>query len=242
MDNNVKRHIFKTISYRLLSSFIGFITMWTISGQIKIGAALGIFELLWKPIQYFIHERIWFKFIRFKKSKSNSITLFLTGLSGSGKSAIANEFIKNEDFTSIDGDDLRKGLCSDLGFSIKDRIENMRRLRHLCNILNQNNKNVITTFISPLEEERIKAKNEINNCYIVYIKCPLEVCEERDVKGLYKKARNGEIKNFTGIDSPYEEPINPDLIIDTSKLTLKESVKLLKKFNRKVNRNKHFLI
>jgi len=163
-----------------------------------------------------------------------SYTLFLTGLSGSGKSTIADEIIKKYDLVLIDGDVLRMGLCDDLGFSLNDRKENMRRLKHLCKMFNDNGKNVITTFISPIENERIKNKDFINNCYIIQIKCDLETCEKRDVKGLYKKARLGIIKEFTGIDSPYEEPINPDLILDTKNDNLETCVIQLEKFINKI--------
>ena len=161
----------------------------------------------------------------------NNFTLFLTGLSGSGKTTIADKILEiYNDLVLIDGDILRMGLCEDLAFSINDRKENMRRLKHLCKMFNDNDRNIITTFITPLEEERIKIKSHIKNCYIIHIKCDLETCEKRDVKGLYKKARLGIIKDFTGISSPYEEPIKPDLIIDTQKNNLDYCVKEMIEF------------
>ena len=162
---------------------------------------------------------------------NNNYTIFLTGLSGSGKTTIAIELKKRiRDIVLLDGDILRNGLCEDLTFSDDDRIENMRRLRHICKLFNDNNQNVISAFISPFEEERVLAKNMIDNCYIVYVDSPLEICEKRDVKGLYKKARNKEIKNFTGIDSVYEKPEVCDLVIDTNNLSIKESVDKLLTF------------
>lgn len=154
---------------------------------------------------------------------SFKITLWLTGLSGSGKSTIANRFIKEySDFVLLDGDVLRQGICSDLGFSIEDRQENLRRLIEICKLFNANGKNVITAFISPLEKMRVKAKEEIDNCKIIYCDSSLETCEKRDVKGLYKKARQGIIKNFTGIGSIYEIPKKPDLMLDTKNKSIKE--------------------
>ena len=151
-------------------------------------------------------------------------TIWLTGLSGAGKSALAEKFIKeNPEWVLLDGDVLRKGLCSDLGFSADDRKENMRRLRNLCQLFNQNGKNVITAFICPFEEDRIKATKEIDNCFIIAIKSDLKTCEDRDVKGLYKKARDGIIPNFTGIDSPYEHPASAYATIDTQKQNLEAS-------------------
>lgn len=143
-------------------------------------------------------------------------TIWMTGLSGSGKSTIADK-IKEiyPEMVLLDGDVVRNGLCSDLGFSNKDRKENMRRLRELCWLFNDNDKNVITAFISPFEFERILAKQRITDCHIVYCNSDLETCEKRDVKGLYKKAREGIIPKFTGISSPFEKPECADLILDT---------------------------
>ena len=151
-----------------------------------------------------------------KKKTNEAITLWLTGLSGSGKTTIAKIFCSfYSNFVLLDGDELRKGLCSDLGFSIEDRVENMRRLISLCTLLNNKGINIITSFISPIELEREKAKKEIKNCYVIFVDTDLEVCEERDVKGLYARARSGEIKEFTGIDSPFDYPYCADYIIKT---------------------------
>lgn len=151
----------------------------------------------------------------------NNKVLWLTGLSGSGKSTLA-EMLKKDypNIVLLDGDVLRNDLCNDLGFSDEDRIENMRRLRALCRLFVKEGKDVVTAFISPFESERIKARDTIPNCHIVYIKTSLEVCEARDVKGLYKKARSGIIPNFTGIGSPFEEPENPDLVVNTTGFVL----------------------
>lgn len=147
-----------------------------------------------------------------------NFTIWMTGLSGAGKSTLAEMLkIEHPEIVLLDGDVLRGGLCSDLGFSLDDRRENMRRLRELCKLFNDNGKNVITAFISPIEEERIRAKEEINKCLVVWCHSPLSICEERDVKGLYKMARAGEIQDFTGISSPFDLPGCADLLIDTSK-------------------------
>lgn len=152
--------------------------------------------------------------------------LWFTGLSSSGKSTISSQ-IKSicPAYILLDGDIIRKGLCSDLGFSIEDRKENMRRLIEVCKILVINNLNVITAFISPFDEYRRRAKEEIikigGKLFIIWCKCSLDECMKRDPKGLYRKALRNEIKNFTGISSPYEPPRKPfmpaDLILDTEK-------------------------
>ncbi len=156
--------------------------------------------------------------------------IWLTGLSGSGKSSIATE-LENELFHHqlntyvLDGDNVRHGLCGDLGFTPKDRSENIRRVGEVAHIMVDAGLIVITTFISPYREDRDRVRKIIEGDFIeVHVKCPVNVCKERDPKGLYKKALAGEIKDFTGIDAPYEEPLKPELTIETDKQSLGESV------------------
>nr|WP_281201734.1 adenylyl-sulfate kinase [Pseudohongiella acticola] len=158
----------------------------------------------------------------------NSVTarapkvLWLTGLSGAGKTTIANQVAQSLRDTGracyiLDGDNVRKGLCQDLGFSDSDRVENIRRVAEVARLMMDAGLIVIVALISPFRAERDAARNTIGNDRFieVYIDTPLAVAEQRDVKGLYKKARNGEIENFTGIASPYEIPLTPTLIIST---------------------------
>ena len=166
--------------------------------------------------------------------KQRGKTIWLTGLSGSGKSTIANELavkLHNEGklVYVLDGDNIRMGINKDLGFSVNDRKENIRRISEVANLMTDLGVIVITAFISPFENERQIAKDIIgkDNFTEVYIKAPLDVCEERDPKGLYKKARTGEIPMFTGIDSPYEEPMNPDMFIKTDKMSVEDSVEFI---------------
>ncbi len=154
----------------------------------------------------------------------------MTGLSGSGKSTIAQqlerELLKLGYFTKVlDGDNIRTGINNNLGFSIEDRHENIRRISEVAKLFVDTGIITICSFISPTIKIRQFAKNIIgeNDFIEIYINTPLAVCEKRDVKGLYQKARNGEIKNFTGIDSPYESPINPDIEIKTENLSVSES-------------------
>jgi adenylylsulfate kinase len=158
-----------------------------------------------------------------------SPVIWLTGLSGSGKSTIANHLsLKLQELGklsyTLDGDNIRMGLNKDLGFSDVDRKENIRRIAEVAKLLSDSGVIVITSFISPFIEERAKAKEIIGeeNFIEVYISTPLDVCEMRDPKGLYKKARKGEIPLFTGIDSPYEPPTHPNLAIETDKCSLSE--------------------
>jgi adenylyl-sulfate kinase len=152
--------------------------------------------------------------------KQKSPVIWLTGLSGSGKSTIANELaikLQQEGKLAyiLDGDNVRMGLNKDLGFSDDDRKENIRRIAEVAKLLSDTGVIVITAFISPFREEREKAKEIIgrDNFIEVFVRTSLETCEKRDPKGLYKKARAGEIPMFTGIDSPYEEPLNYDIMV-----------------------------
>ncbi len=165
-----------------------------------------------------------------KENIEEGFTLWFTGLSGSGKSAIAErvairlerEF--DELVERLDGDIVRQHLTSDLGFTKEDRDENIRRVSFVAKLLSRNGIAVLASFISPYRKRRRKTREMVTNFIEAYVKCPVEVCEERDVKGLYEKARNGEISNFTGISDPYEEPEDPEIILETDKETLEESV------------------
>ena len=172
------------------------------------------------------------KNLREKINGHKGQVLWMTGLSGSGKSTIANELEKilysqGKKTYILDGDNIRHGLNKDLGFTDKDRVENIRRVAEVAKLMCDAGLIVITAFISPFRLEREMARSlfEKNDFKEIYISTPLKVSEKRDPKGLYKRARQGKIPNFTGIDSIYEKPINPDLEIDTSKVSLSKAVK-----------------
>jgi adenylylsulfate kinase len=177
---------------------------------------------------------------RNKLNGHNSFVVWFTGLSGSGKSTLAN-LVEKKLFEagiktfSLDGDNVRSGLNKDLKFSPEDREENLRVAAEVAKILVSSGSVVLASFISPRQVDRDMVKEIIgeNDFIEVFVNTSLETCEERDVKGLYKKARAGEIKNFTGIDSPYEEPIKPEIKINTEKENLEEAanriIKVLQK-------------
>lgn len=174
------------------------------------------------------------RILREEHMLQKAVTIWFTGLSGAGKSTLANELEKRlfklGRYTMLlDGDNIRMGLNRNLGFEPEDRIENIRRIAETAKLLNDAGLIVITAFISPFESDRLSAREIIGNeSFIeVYVSTSLEECERRDVKGLYKKAREGSIPNFTGITSPYEKPENPDVLIDTEKMGLEEAVDLL---------------
>ena len=177
---------------------------------------------------------------RNKLNNHRSVVLWFTGLSGSGKSTLAHSleeklFQRGCRTFVLDGDNVRHGLNSNLDFSDASRTENIRRISEVSKLMLESGLIVMTAFISPFKKDRYEAKKLISNDDFIeiYCKATLEICEARDVKGLYKRARAGEIKNYTGIDSPYEEPENPDLIIDTDIETLEDSVSKILRFLEK---------
>jgi adenylylsulfate kinase len=165
----------------------------------------------------------------------HGFTIWFTGLPSCGKTTIANqvaEILKNKGYKveQLDGDVVRKILSKDLGFSKQDRDENIRRAISLAKTLTGDNTIVLGSFVSPYRELRRDARKEIQKFIEVYVRCPVDICIQRDVKGLYKKALEGKIKDFTGVDDPYEEPEHPELIVDTNIESVEESVKkVLKK-------------
>ena len=157
-------------------------------------------------------------------------TLWFTGLSGSGKSTVAvtvERVLVERGLSAyvLDGDNIRHGLNSNLGFSPEDRTENIRRIGEVAKLFNDAGVIVLTAFISPYREDRdaVRATLPDGEFLEVFVDCPLDECERRDVKGLYQKARAGEIPEFTGISAPYEEPLAPELLLDTAKLDIDES-------------------
>jgi len=165
------------------------------------------------------------------KNGYHSFVIWLTGLSGSGKSTIANALARklyDENIQSyvLDGDNIRHGLNKDLGFTEEDRKENIRRIGEVAKLFVDSGQVVLTAFISPYQQDRdlVRALLEEKEFIEVYVKCSLKSCEKRDPKGLYKKARNGEIKHFTGIDAPYEEPKSPEIVVNTEDNTVEECV------------------
>jgi adenylylsulfate kinase len=177
------------------------------------------------------HEHAIGKADRQKLIGHPSYIVWFTGLSGSGKSTLASEverqLYKQGHHTYIlDGDNIRSGLNQDLGFAPEERQENIRRIGEVAKLFVEAGVIVLTAFISPYRKDRQFVRNlvEEGEFVEVFVNCPLEVCEERDVKGLYEKARSGEIDNFTGIDAPFEEPENPEVEVNTDQLNINDSV------------------
>jgi len=161
------------------------------------------------------------------------VTVWITGLPCSGKTTVANyiaDHLRAQGYPveQLDGDIVRRDLTKDLGFTKKDRDENLKRVTEIAKQLTDKGNIVLATFVSPYRDRRDKARDTISSFFEVYARCPIEVCKKRDVKGMYKLALAGKLHGFTGVDDPYEEPLHPDLIIDTDKETIEESaVKIL---------------
>lgn len=163
--------------------------------------------------------------------------IWFTGLSGSGKSSIANAlekqlFAQGKRTYILDGDNIRQGLNKDLGFSSSDRAENIRRIAEVAKLMMDAGLIVMTAFISPFRAEREMARQLIgaDRFLEVYVATSLEICEQRDPKGLYKKARDGQLRNMTGIDSPYEAPLHPQMVVGKNSESLEESIRTLVRF------------
>lgn len=162
--------------------------------------------------------------------KQHSKVIWMTGLSGSGKTTIAivlEQKLRDKGFLTqvLDGDNVRTGINNNLGFSVEDRTENIRRIAEVSKLFTNCGIITINCFVSPTIEIRQQAKEIIGETDFieVFVNTPIEICEQRDVKGLYKKARAGEIKNFTGIDSPFEAPLNPAIDVKTAELTIEQA-------------------
>ncbi len=171
---------------------------------------------------------------RRKQNKHNSLLIWFTGLSGSGKSTLANQVevaLHEQGLRTyvLDGDNIRRGLNTDLDFTPEGRKENLRRIAEAAKLFIDAGVVTLAAFISPLQKDREKIKQIVGkeNFIEIYVKASVEACEKRDIKGLYQKARNGEIKNFTGISAPYEEPENPDVIVNSEKETIAESIQII---------------
>lgn len=183
------------------------------------------------------HEHTITKHDRHKANGHGSLVVWFTGLPSSGKSTLAGEVQKKLMERGVrtyilDGDNIRMGLCKGLGFSEEDRAENIRRIGEVSKLFVDAGVVTLSAFVSPYIRDRNGVRDllEKNEFVEVFVRCPVEECEKRDVKGLYKKARAGEIKGFTGIDDPYEEPPSPELVIDTDKEGVNQSADRVCKF------------
>ncbi len=265
-DPSVKRHIAKSMTWRMVGTVDTVILAWIVTGNPFVGLTIGGFEMITKMILYYLHERVWFKvnlglpnrerkgyrdkknliknlklqpfkITRFHRNELNnhsSFVIWFTGLSGAGKSTLANgleQYLHERNIRcyTLDGDNIRLGINSDLDFSGEGRKENIRRVAEIAKLMLDAGIIVIASFISPFNEDREEARKIIGdkNFVEIFVDCPLEICEQRDAKGLYEKARKGLIKDFTGISSPYEKPEHPDIILHSAVTGVDENVHMI---------------
>ena len=186
------------------------------------------------------HKHLILRRLKEKANGHKGVTLWLTGLSGSGKSTIANLlesalFKRSCQTIILDGDNIRHGLNNDLGFSAIDRKENIRRIGEVAKLLTENGMIVITSFISPFRKDRdfVRKKMRKGDLIEVFLNCDIKTCVKRDPKGLYKKAHSGKIKDFTGISSSYEKPLHPEIELDTAELNANRCAQIIIEYLRK---------
>jgi len=220
------RSIVKTISWRVLATLTTVSLVYIFIGDTKIAFAVGGIEVFLKMLIYFIHERVWDK-LKFGKHEIQPFVIWITGLARSGKSEIGEKLTKKLKEIGLKAEHLDGHSVRDLfpqtGFSREEVNLHIERVGYLAGKLESQGVFVVASFLSPYKESREFVKKNCKNYVEVYISTPAEVCEEMDTKGIYKKAKAGEIKNFPGVNVEYEKPENPDITIDTSKISTNEA-------------------
>lgn len=231
-----KRSIVKGISWRFLATTTTIIIVYVFFGRLDLAIAAGVIETVLKVGLYWAHERAWFK-VRWGRKKIEPFNLWFTGLPLSGKTTIANKVYTELEklqipMERIDSKDVRE-LIPDIGFSREDRNRHMHRIGNLIKTLQKNSISTVASFVSPYKESRRAIREMVKNNVVVYVKADIETCKKRDYKGAYAKALSGEYKNFSGVNDVYEEPEHAEIIVDTDKLSVDESVQIIVKYIKK---------
>jgi adenylylsulfate kinase len=227
----------KSITYRIVSSSITVLVSYFVTKNIKFGLSIGAIDLCFKLINYYTFDSIW-DFIFRKRVKP--CVIWLTGLSGSGKSTIAAELIANFEkhkvpYVLLDGDQIRQ-VIKETGYDYHSRRKHNLNVAYMASLFESQGNVVIVTLISPYKDVRNECRNICQNFIEVFVDTPLEICEKRDVKGLYQRARRGELENFTGITSPYEISERREITIHTPSETPESSAKAIYQFLRKTKK------
>lgn len=220
------RSIAKAISWRVLGSVATMLLVFVFTRRLQLSLAVGAVEFLAKIGLFWVHERAWDR-VRYGKREVSPVVVWLTGLSGAGKSTLASWLIdalraRGFRVEGLDGDAVR-AIFPQTGFTRVEREEHLRRVGYLAGRLEQNGVFVVASFVSPYEASRQFVRGLCRNFVEVYVSTPLAECERRDTKGLYARARRGELQHFTGIDDPFEAPSHPELTVDTSALSVAEA-------------------
>lgn len=220
------RSVVKAVSWRVLATMTTTGLVFLVTRELTVAVAIGGLEFISKLGLYWMHERLWNR-LRFGKTEIQPVVLWFTGLSGSGKSTVSS-WVANElrarglRVEQLDGDTIRN-IFPKTGFSKAERDAHITRVGYLASKLEQNGVFVVASFVSPYRESRDFVRGLCRNFVEIHMSTPLAECERRDVKGLYARARRGEITNFTGIDDPYETPRRADLVLDTTELDIQKA-------------------
>lgn len=222
------RSVAKAISWRLLGTIATAGIVWVFTREVTLSLSIGALDFALKIGLFWVHERAWDR-VHYGRQTAQPVVLWFTGLSGSGKSTIAERVSatlaeRRLPVEHLDGDSVRR-LFPSTGFSRHERDEHLRRVGFLASRLERHGIVVVASFVSPFRESRDAVRALCTHFIEVYVSTPIEVCEARDVKGLYAKARRGEISDFTGVSAPYEPPEQADLVLDTSVVSLDEAVR-----------------
>ena len=220
------RSLAKTISWRVIATLTTTTIVWLVTGKLTLAVAVGGIEAVTKMVLYYGHERLWDR-IRIGRKTAKPAVIWLTGLSGAGKSTIAVWLAdaleqQGHKVERLDGDTIRD-IFPATGFTRPDRDQHIKRVGYLASRLERNGVFVVASLVSPYQESRDFVRGLCDRFLEVHVATPLDECERRDVKGLYAKARSGEISSFTGIDDPYEAPRHPELTIDTSDVSVENA-------------------
>ena len=234
-DTN-KRSVLKGVSWRFFATTTTVIIVYIFFGRLDLAIAAGIMETFAKVALYWAHERIWLK-IKWGRKKIEPFNLWFTGLPLSGKSTIADAVYKELEkldipLERIDSKDIRD-LIPDVGFSREDRNRHMHRIGHLIKTLQNNSVSTVASFVSPYRESRKAIREMVKNNIVVYVKADIETCKARDYKGVYEKALEGKLQNFTGVNDIYEEPQHAEIVIDTDKMSVEEATQEIVKYIKK---------
>lgn len=234
-DTN-RRSIVKGISWRVVATSTTITIVYVFFDRLDLAVAAGMIETVLKVGLYWAHERAWFK-VKWGRKKIEPFNIWFTGLPLSGKTTIADrvyEELKKLDIPieRIDSKDIRE-LIPDIGYTREDRNRHMRRIGNLIKTLQNNSISTVASFVSPYRESRKAIREMVKNNIVVYVKADIETCKKRDYKGVYEKAFNGELQNFSGVNDVYEEPKHAEIVIDTDKLIVDESVQEIVKFIKK---------
>lgn len=216
--------IIKSIGWRVIATLITGVVAWVMTDSVSVAVSIGVFDTLVKLVAYYFYDLTWFKF---STKPRTAKVVWMTGLSGAGKTTIAEALAKtlrkqHRPVVILDGDYIRNIFPT--GFDKASRDAHIRRVGQTAAILEAQGVIPIVSLISPYQEGRDEARSYAKNFLEIHVSTSLSVCRERDPKGLYAKVDKGEIKNFTGVDDPYEAPTKPEIIVDTATLTVKESV------------------